>query len=148
MQAILHLVQSRFLGKDVFRERGQSSHSDYYQAHFYLPQDFILLLTNRHVSMLKVDRQMYNEIFGEIVWHFGGIAFFLGPSDLSHFIMKLVCLRVGSHLVILRSHKNRLGTRLKNVQMGFVLRFFLPIAATSSSPCKGSQQGADKSSHN
>jgi vacuolar protein sorting-associated protein 13A/C len=52
-QAILHLVQSRFLGKDVFRERGQSSHSDYYQAHFYLPQDFILLLTNRHVSMLK-----------------------------------------------------------------------------------------------
>jgi hypothetical protein len=111
VQAILHLVQSRFLGKDVFRERGQSSHSDYYQAHFYLPQDFILLLTNRHVSMLKVDRQMYNEIFGEIVWDFGGIAFFLGPSDLSHLIMKSVCLHFGSHLVILRSHKNRLGTR-------------------------------------
>ncbi len=129
MQAILHLVQSRFLGKDVFRERGQSSHSDYYQAHFYLPQDFILLLTNRHVSMLKVDRQMYNEIFGEIVWHFGGIAFFLGPSDLSHFIMKSVCLHVGSHSVILKSHKNRLETRLKKCANGFCFNIFPPYCS-------------------
>lgn len=53
-QAILRLAQSsRAIGSmDVFKTAGVFAFSDFYQEHFYLPKDYILMLTNRRVSML------------------------------------------------------------------------------------------------
>lgn len=51
MQAILQLAQGI---DDVFKSTGAFAFSDFYQAHFYLPENRILMLTNQRVLMLLV----------------------------------------------------------------------------------------------
>jgi vacuolar protein sorting-associated protein 13A/C len=55
-QAILQLAQSGayFGSKDVFKNSAKYAFSDFYQEHFYLPDDHILMITNRRILMLLV----------------------------------------------------------------------------------------------
>jgi len=78
LQAILHLAQSVGIiaSKDVFRTAGIFAFTDYYQDHFHLPDNCILMLTNRRILMLLVSYYGLNGIGWDILWKahilFGG----------------------------------------------------------------------------
>jgi vacuolar protein sorting-associated protein 13A/C len=60
-QAILRLAQSGayFGSKDVFKEPAKFAWSDFYQDHFPLPKNKILMLTNRRIMMLVVSTPLH-----------------------------------------------------------------------------------------
>jgi hypothetical protein len=67
LQAILQLAQSSGIigSKDVFKTAGIFAFSDFYQDHFYLPNNSILMLTNRRVLMLVVSGMNFAEVLHE-----------------------------------------------------------------------------------
>lgn len=53
---ILYLAEgSRHFGcAEIFKEPSKFSFSDYYEAHFFVPYDRIVLVTNKRVMLLQV----------------------------------------------------------------------------------------------